>query len=496
LALLRDIVITKKHAALLERAVFMFIPFYNADGHERFGPFNRINQNGPEQMGWRTNATNLNLNRDYLKLDTPEARALIKLWNRWLPDFFVDNHVTDGADFQYDTTYGIPTGPDVYPAVAQWVSEAVIPYITDAVNGAGQVIGPYVNFADPQDVSAGVVSGQDTPRYSTGYFNLQNRPAMLVEMHMLKDYKTRVLGNYHLMRALMEVVNRDAVRLVMSNRGADEAAARLGSSRQDFPIRLTPSQSGDPLMFKGYESALSLSEVSGGIWTRYTDKEFEREVPWRRKLEVTRSVVPPAAYLVPAQWTAVIDVLEAHGLKLQRLIGPWSGEVETYRCENMKWQERPFEGRHLVQWGDLVTDEGQAATVDGTSPNCIPVAAKLEFPAGSVLVPLNQRASKIAIHFLEPMAPDSAVTWGFFDPIFEQKEYAEGYVLEKLARVMMEKDPKLREEFLKKLDSDPDFARDRRARLNFFYKRSPWWDEKIGLYPVGRLKSLDGLPLK
>jgi hypothetical protein len=162
----------------------------------------------------------------------------------------------------------------------------------------------------------------------------------------------------------------------------------------------------------------------------------------------------------------------------------------------MKWQERPFEGRHLVQWGDLVTDEGQAATVDGTSPNCIPVAAKLEFPAGSVLVPLNQRASKIAIHFLEPMAPDSAVTWGFFDPIFEQKEYAEGYVLEKLARVMMEKDPKLREEFLKKLDSDPDFARDRRARLNFFYKRSPWWDEKIGLYPVGRLKSLDGLPLK
>jgi hypothetical protein len=239
-----------------------------------------------------------------------------------------------------------------------------------------------------------------------------------------------------------------------------------------------------------------LSEVSGGTWTRYTDREFEREFPWFRKLEATRSVVPPAAYLVPAQWTGVIEVLEAHGLKMQRLTAPWSGEVETYRCENMRWQERPFEGRHLVQWSDLITDEGEAGSGTAPGPTCRPVTEKLEFAAGSVLIPLNQRASKVAIHFLEPMGPDSAVTWGFFDTIFEQKEYAESYVLEKLARVMMEKDPRLRKEFEQKVAGDPAFARDPRARLNFFYQRSRWRDNRVGLYPVGRLKSAKGIPAK
>jgi len=141
LALLRDMVITKSQARLLERAVVVIIPIYNADGHERFGPYNRINQNGPEEMGWRVNATNLNLNRDYVKAEAPETRAWLKLWNRWLPDFFVDNHVTDGADYQYDVTYGLSTGAGNDPAIIEWQQKSVAPYLDKSVAASGHVVG-------------------------------------------------------------------------------------------------------------------------------------------------------------------------------------------------------------------------------------------------------------------------------------------------------------------------------------------------------------------
>src|SRR2546428_6335020 len=241
LALLRDIVVTKEKAALIDRAVLVVIPIYNVDGHERVSPYNRINQNGPRETGWRTQARNLNLNRDYMKADAPETRAFLRLWNRWLPDLFVDTHVTDGADFQYDTTYGIDTGPDVFPALAEWKRVALAPYIETSVAASGHVVAAYLNFKDDLDPSQGLTIAQDVPRFSTGYINLQNRPALLLETHMLKDYKTRVLGSYEFLRAVLEVVNRDAGRLVAMNREADAATIAAGRKYDPaarFPLRV------------------------------------------------------------------------------------------------------------------------------------------------------------------------------------------------------------------------------------------------------------------
>src|SRR6266446_2671326 len=178
LALLRDIVVTKEKAALIDRAVLVVIPIYNVDGHERFGPYNRINQNGPRETGWRTQARNLNLNRDYMKADAPETRAFLRLWARWLPDLFVDTHVTDGADFQYDTTYSVDTGPDVDPAIAAWQRDVLAPSLEEAVRASGHAISLYINLKDDLDPAAGITTGQDRPRFSTGYFNLENRPAV------------------------------------------------------------------------------------------------------------------------------------------------------------------------------------------------------------------------------------------------------------------------------------------------------------------------------
>ncbi len=493
LALLRDIVVTRQKKALIDRAVLVVIPIYNVDGHERFSAYNRINQNGPQEAGWRTQARNLNLNRDYMKADAPETRAFLKMWNRWLPDLFVDTHVTDGADFQYDITYGIDTGPDVFPALAEWKGQVLAPYLERSVGAAGHVIGPYVNLKDETDPTQGMTTAQDPPRFSTGYINLQDRPAVLLETHMLKDYRTRVLGSYEFLKAILEVANRDADRLIEMNRAADAATVAAGK-RYDaaarFPLRLESDGTTEPFAFRGFAFSLTRSDISGARRIEYTKEPMEITIPRQTSLKATVAVAPPLAYVVPAQWTPVIEVLKAHGLRLLKTARAWVGEVETYRCEGPIWNGRPFEGRQVL------FNPGEGGAKAGASPGaCAAATERLAFPAGSVIVPLDQRGARVAIHLLEPQAPDSLLAWGFFNSIFEQKEYAEAYVMERVARDMLAKDPRLKEEFERRLAEDKVFAARPEARLDFFYRRSPWWDTRLGLYPVGRLTSLEGVPL-
>lgn len=490
LALLRDMVITKTQAALLDNAVFVFIPIYNADGFARLSPFNRINQNGPEDMGWRGNGTNLNLNRDYLKADAPETRAFMKMFHHWLPDFFVDDHVTDGADFQYDVTFSIDDGPNVYGPTAKWIDDVVDPALVHGVDATpGHLAFPqYITLVDDTDPAKGLDYFDNPPRFSTGYTILENRPGMLVEMHMLKTYKTRVTGNYALLRVLMQVVNQNAAKLVQLNAEADAQAEHL--SGKPFPLAVTWSGKTTPVLFHGYQYTRQLSAVSGGIWIKYSHEPWNAKVPDRTGDKVADSVTPPVAYIIPRQWTHVINVLAAHQVEIRRTTAAWTGKVQTYHCGDMQWNRPPFEGRHPMFAGETGHEPGKFGY-------CNLVDETLTFPAGSVVVPLNQRLSKVAIEWLEPQAPDSAMAWNFFDPIFEQKEDGEAYVVEKLAREMMAKDPKLKQEFEQKVASDPEFAGSASARLNFFYQRSPWGKaNRVGYYPVGRLSSLDGIPVE
>jgi Zinc carboxypeptidase len=493
LALLRDMVITRSQAALLDRAVFVFIPIYNADGHERRSKYNRINQNGPEEMGWRTNGSNLNLNRDYMKAAAPETRAFLAMFHHWLPDFFVDDHVTDGADFQYDVTFILDSGPDVAPGTAKWIKDTLTPFLDKAVNDAGHVVSPtYITLNDDTDPAQGLGFNDNPPRFSTGYIILENRPGMLVELHMLKNYKTRVTGNYALLRGLLQVVNRDADQLIALNQKDDEEAASLGAhplGNAAFPLAIGWSGDTTPFLFRGYKATRKLSEVSGAMWVEYSREPWNVSLPLQTGAKVIASTVPPAAYIIPAQWRQVIDVLQAHQVEMERTTAPWTGTVETYRCSAMEWQTPPFEGKHPVFAG-----EGSHGR-PGKFGQCTLVTDTITYPPGSVIVRLNQRLSKVAIQWLEPQGPDSAMAWGFFDSIFEQKEYGEAYVLEKLAREMMAKDPKLKAEFERKVQTDPRFAANPAARLEFFYARSPWADPQLGLYPVGRLAKVDTLPL-
>jgi hypothetical protein len=496
LALLRDLAIDKKYPALLERAVFVFIPVYNIDGHERRSAYNRINQNGPDVMGWRGNGSNLNLNRDYLKADTPETRAFMAMFHRWLPDFFVDDHVTDGADFQYDVTFTIDDTPDVAPETASWIRSSVTPYLEKFVDSHGHLASPtYINLVDDSDLAKGLAFNADPPRFSTGYMILEGRPGMLVELHMLKDYKTRVTGNYEILRGLLEVMNRDADKLIALNQTADAEAKQLGSESAGaakFPLEIDwNGQTTTPFVFHGYQYTREKSDVSGAMWVKYSHTPVDITVPFQTGAKVTAAVAPPMAYIIPRQWTHVIEVLAAHQVEIKRTTADWTAAVDSYQCGGMQWQRPPFEGRHPIMAG-----EG-AGREPGKFGECASVTRTVTYPKGSAVVELNQRLSRVAIQWLEPLAPDSAMRWGFFDPIFEQREYGEFYVTEKLARDMMANDPVLKAEFEKKLASDSQFAASPGARLEFFYDRSPWGKANhVGEYPVGRLASLNGVPLQ
>jgi hypothetical protein len=354
---------------------------------------------------------------------------------------------------------------------------------------------PYlINLNDDTDPAKGLANSSTSPRFSTGQMILENRPGLLVQLHMLKEYKTRVTGNYEILRALLEVMNRDTEKLIALNRQADLDAAKLGAhplGNAAFPLAIGWGEGTTPVVFRGYQFTRALSEVSGTMWIRYSHEPWNTTLPLTTEAKVALSTRPPAAYIIPPQWTQVVDVLAAHDVAMRRTAAAWTGKVEHYRCSGMEWQGPPFEGRHPAFAG-----EGAGAQ-PGRFGTCTLTTDTLTFPAGSVVVGLDQRLSKVAIHWLEPEAPDSAVRWGFFDPIFEQREYGEAYVLEKLARENMEKDPALKAEFERRVQTDARFAASPEARLEFFYDRSPWGlANHVGEYPVGRLLSLDGVPLQ
>ncbi len=471
LALLRDIAITKTRADLLKDAVILFIPIYNVDGHENFNAFNRINQNGPSEMGFRANASNLNLNRDYMKADAPETRAFLKLWNLWKPDFFIDCHVTDGADFQYNLTYEFAHHSEMPAPIKVWMNEHFEKNVVPNVEKEGNLLTHYLQF-DGREVAKGIETFIPTPRFATGYAPLRNRAGVLIETHSLKPHKSRVRATYDVLRYTIEEINKNKISLFAANRQADAETVRRGKTfdaKRQFPLRQEITKNSVPFAFKGIEYQLADSEISGTKRIVYGTKSLDITVPKFDEARVSAAVAPPLYYIVPPNWTRAVEVLEAHGVRFEKLRQPQKITVESYRFTDVKFAAASFESRVTVNF------------------KTVPITETREFPAGSLVISTAQETANVIIHLLEPNSPDSFVFWGFFNPIFEQKEYGESYVLEKLAGEMLEKDPNLRREFEEKL-KDEKFAKNSFARLNFFYERSPFYiNQRIGVYPVGRI---------
>jgi hypothetical protein len=466
---LREMLDGTSAAGALAAVTAVFIPVLNPDGHERFGPNHRPNQRGPEQMGFRTTAQNLNLNRDYAKAEAPEMGALLALFEAWDPVVYVDLHTTDGAQFQHDVAVLVePTlpGKDPLTAAAVWLSGAVQGRLAQL----GHLPLPfYPSFAKTDDPTSGFSTEPAPPRFSQAYAAARGRVGVLVETHSWGTYRQRVRTVRDALAALFEHLPAGAGALRAAADAADLAGARLGGT--EVALTYQPTARSHLVDFRGYAYEKRPSEISGGPWITYDEARPE---VWRVPLfdEIVPLLTvraPRAGYVVPAAFAGVVAAkLRLHGLRYQVLPAARAAfPVEVFRADEVSFG-KPYEAR-------------TPAHVKGAWQ-----AARADLPVGSIFVPIAQPRGRLVLHLLEPMAPDSLVSWGFFNAVFEQKEYLEAYVAEAEARRMLAADPALRAAFEQRL-ADPAFAASPEARLEFFYRRHPSWDERKDVVPVLRV---------
>jgi len=490
---LRELLDGSAGAGLLERIAILFVPAFNTDGHERTGRWNRPNQNGPEETGWRTTAQNLNLNRDYIKADAPEMQAMLRLIDAWDPLVCADLHVTDGADFEPDISIQaepIHQGdPGLRAAGAQLRDELIA-----RLAALGSLpLDFYPDLARTDDPSSGFALTVYSPRFSTGYFPQRNRFSVLVETHSWKSYAHRVRVMRNTVMSLAELVSAHGAEWLKLVATADQAAAQLGGSElaMDFQTRWRePSRAGSAtderndhgariIDFRGYAYTRTQSAVSGGLVTVYDPKTPQIwRVPLRHAVEAAQVVkLPRGGYVVPLAFAVhIAPRMEAHGIVYERLTRRHDNvRAEAFHAHHVSFSATPFEGRTRAllegAWSDL--------------------AVNIE--PGALFVPIAQPLARLVAALFEPQAPDSLAAWGFFNACFEQKEQLEPYVAERIASEMLAADPQLRDEFQERL-KDPRFAASPGDRLEFFLRRHPSWDERYNLYPVMRVESPLAVP--
>jgi hypothetical protein len=474
LALLRDIAVTGRQKELLDHCTLLVIPILSADAHERRGRFNRINQNGPEEMGWRTTPTGLNLNRDYMKAEAPEMRAFLsRVFLRWWPDLLVDTHTTDGVDCRYDVTYGFNHGPEVPAPLTRWLETAFEGRVVPALEPLGHLVAPYLYMRNWSNPFSGFYSGDTPPRFSTGYPPLQCRPAILVETHMLKSYQVRVRATYDLVAALLAEVNARPQALLGAVAEAEAQVVARGRERDPARrlVALDSRAAPDSVMFlfKGLRATWEMSDVTGAPVIRYGAAPLDTLIPRFATLAPTLTVTQPVGYLVPQEWTAVVERLDLHDIRYRRFAQAWSDTVEQERIADWRAASEPSEGHFPI------------------SVSRIEMVRRLRtYRPGDLWVPLDQRAALVAVHLLEAQAPDGLMRWNVFDTVLERKEYSEIYVMEPIARKMLRDDPALAREFQARLRSDSTFAANPFLRTDFFFRRSPWADSEQNLLPVAR----------
>ena len=462
---------------LLERLVLLVVPIYNVDGHERVSPYNRPNQDGPQDgMGFRTTSDGHDLNRDHLKLETPEARAMIRLFNTWRPHLHVDNHVTDGSDHDWVLTYAWAEAPQLALSVDAWLG-ARLPRVIEATQALGHRLGPYVSLLDPLDPEKGFESLAAEPRFATGYYPLRQRPSILVETHSYKPYRDRVRANHDFLLSLLREVAREPQALVAAVTAAEARTVALGKPAAP-PSTVTlryRRAAADKARFPVYDWYQEPSVVVEGPLLRYRrGVVHEVEVPWVHRLEPELSVARPRGYLVLPGWPAIEERLRAHGLRVLSLDATAELEVETLRL-TLPPSRETYQG--LARIEPLVTRSTERRRV----------------PFGTLWVPADQPDFEVAVQLLEPEAPDSLVSWGLLSIVAERKEYIDARVLEDLARAQLER-PEVREAWREALEQ-PGFAQDRQARIEWWWRRTPYWDDTVGLLPVLRVMSLPALPL-
>jgi hypothetical protein len=464
---IRDLMLDSvKRKQVLETAIILVVPFYNIDGVLNRNSTTRTNQNGPESYGFRGNAKNLDLNRDFTKADTKNTRTFLQIYNQWMPDLLLDTHVSNGADYQYTMTL-LPTQSDkLHSLLGRFQQDSVLPLLYEGMKKRQQEMCPYINFEETPD--RGITGFLDLPRYSTGFAALHHTLGFMSETHMLKPFKDRVQATRLLMHTFCELIDNQGFNIIKIRKQA--AQATILQKNFDIHWKLDTSQR-KSLIFKGYEAKYKQSSVTNLLQLWYDRKApYTKAIPYFPHFKPFLTVQKPTAYILPRAYAEVAERLQINGVRIEILEEDDTIDVEMYYIRDFKTTSFPYEGHYLHSQVQVE-----------------PVRMQRKFRKGDYRIRTNQVANRFIVEMLEPQAPDSYFCWNFFDGILMQKEGFSDYVFEPLAAEILKKNPDLRRKLEEKRAKEPEFARSAAAQLDFIHKNSPYYEVTHQLYPVGRI---------
>lgn len=463
--LYRDIAQGKIEAP--KNTILVAIPIYNIGGSLNRNSGTRTNQNGPKEYGFRGNARNYDLNRDFIKSDTKNARAFAEIFHLVQPDVFIDNHVSNGADYQYTLTHLFTQHNKFGGKLGNYLHTEMMPQLEQKLEAKSWDITPYVNVFN-RTPDSGFTQFMDLPRYSTGYTTLFNTLGMMVETHMLKPYKQRVEGTYELMKSMIEITEEQGDKIS----GLRHEQSKTWSAGKTYPLAWTvDTTQSSTLKFKGYEGEMIPSELTGAQRLKYNRSQpFTKDVVYQNYFKATDSVTIPKAYIILQGWHNVIDLLKLNKVEITQLEKDTTLTVESYKIDVYETRKNAYEG-HYAHYNTKVKISEE----------------KLRFKEGDYLVNTNQKAMRYLLETLEPTAPDSFFNWNFFDTILQQKEGFSPYVWEDKAQLILKANPRLQIEYNVKISYDEDFANNWFAQLDWIHKKSGNYEKAHLQYPVYRI---------
>ncbi|MCB4799889.1 M14 family metallopeptidase [Neotamlana laminarinivorans] len=449
--------------------VLVTIPIYNIGGSLNRNSTSRTNQNGPVSYGFRGNARNYDLNRDFIKCDTKNAKSFAEIFHLVKPDVFIDNHVSNGADYQYTLTHLFTQHNKLAGNLGEFLHESLMPELEQSLAAKEWDITPYVNVFNKVPES-GFNQFLDYPRYSTGYTTLFNTLGMMVETHMLKPYKPRVEGTYELMKSMLEITDNEAEEILTLRKNALNTILNTPLYTLDWQVDTTKHTT---LQFKGFEAETITSEITGLDRLKYNrDKPFTKPVKYNNYFKPTTQVSIPKAYIIPKGWHNVINLLRLNAIEMEVLTQDTIITVENYKIKTFETRKSPYEGhyQHYNTQVDAFTKQ-------------------VNFNKGDIIVNTNQNGVRYLLETLEPQAPDSFFNWNFFDTILQQKEGFSPYVWEDKALELIKNDTALQKAFNSKKEKDETFASNWYAQLDWIHKRSNNYEKAHLQYPIYRIIS-------
>ena len=463
--LFRDVVQGKIEAP--KNTIVVTIPIYNVGGSLNRNSTTRTNQNGPKAYGFRGNGRNYDLNRDFIKADTKNAKAFTEIFHLVQPDVFIDNHVSNGADYQYTLTHLFTQHNKLGGQLGEFIHTEMMPKLEQKLQAKSWDITPYVNVFN-RTPDSGFTQFLDTPRYSTGYTTLFNTLGMMIETHMLKPYKQRAEGTYELMKSMIEITEEQGEEIAKLRK----AQTNLWSAGDSYPLTwAVDSSQTSTLKFKGYEGEMIPSEFTGAKRLKYDrSKPITKDIVYQNYFKATDSITIPKAYIIPQGWHNVIDLLKLNNVAFTEFKNDTTLIVASYKIGSYETRTSPYEG-HYSHYKTSVNTSIE----------------KVTFRKGDYLISTNQDAIRYLLETLEPSAPDSFFNWNFFDTILQQKEGFSPYVWEDKAEQLLKNNPKLEIEYNVKISYDEDFANSWYAQLDWLHKQSKHYEKAHLQYPVYRV---------